>query len=278
MQAPRIKVAASHGCKSGGFTLIELLVVIAIIAILAALLLPVLSLAKIKTQAAQCMNQTRQITLAWNMYASDYNENVISSRKWMEGDVEDPSDPDFVDYNHCLDRSPLAPYIKHKTSVGTPGLFHCPGDHRVCTWSQYAGKPCCRSYSMNCYIGVGDNGLSLWQTDYFGYPKTSSLVRPGPVNTFVIIDEGPTINDAFFAIDMDTYDPLNWPGKRTIDCMASYHNKAGSLSYADGHSEIHKWRDARTCGIEFRGWSSPNNVDIDWIQSKSSARIQSPTR
>jgi len=73
-----------------------LLVVIAIIAILAALLLPALSLAKIKSQAAQCMNQTRQITLAWNMYASDYNENVIRSRKWMEGDVEDPSDPDFV--------------------------------------------------------------------------------------------------------------------------------------------------------------------------------------
>ena len=131
---------------------------------------------------------------------------------------------------------------------------------------------------MNSYIGVADDGLSLWNTDFIGYRKTTDLVRPGAANTFVMLDEGPTINDGFFATDMDTYDPLNWPGKHTTDCPASYHNKAGSFSFSDGHSEIHKWRDGRTWGIIAYGWSSPNNVDIDWLQSKSSAKINNRTR
>jgi hypothetical protein len=77
---------------------------------------------------------------------------------------------------------------------------------------------------------------------------------------------------------MDTYDPNDMPGKKTTDVPATYHDMAGSFSFADGHSEIHKWRDARTAEPKGWGWSSPNNLDIDWLQSKSSAKILRPTR
>ena len=98
------------------------------------------------------------------------------------------------------------------------------------------------------------------------------------MNTFVILDESPqSINDGFFAVPMDTYDPLNLPGKAFVDVPATYHNKCGSFSFADGHSEIHKWHDDRTITVPIFG-ASPNNKDLDWIQSKASAKVVNPTR
>lgn len=243
------------------FTLIELLVVIAIIAILAALLLPALTKAKVKAQNIMCMSNGKQLTLAWIMYAQDNNERVIDSRAWLPNDGGWFPSTDSTNIS-ILRGGALNPYVG-----GNYGVYKCP-----CDLHTYLGKPVVRSVSMSCYIGVG------WTAGFYVYYKLGDMNRPGPANTFVILDEGPTINDAFFATDMDTYDPQNMAGKHTTDAPATYHNKAGSLAFADGHSEIHKWRDARTYGILDYGWSSPNNRDIDWLQSKSSAKINNPTR
>src|SRR6476646_5958085 len=78
---PKVTVprCARRGCVCG-FTLIELLVVIAIIAILAAMLLPSLSRAQQKTQGVYCMNNTKQMTLAWTLYATDNSDKIVYNR------------------------------------------------------------------------------------------------------------------------------------------------------------------------------------------------------
>ncbi len=253
--------------KPLAFTLIELLVVIAIIAILAAMLLPALSKAKIRGQRIMCMNNTKQLTLAWTMYASDNNDRLATSRDWMGVGVDNPLGEDFIDLYKRLKDQLLGSYLG-----GNVKVYQCPGDPRKSAMPAYMGTPACRSVSMNSYIGVG------WSGDYLVYKKTSDLTRPGPVNTFVILDEGLSINDGFFATIMDSFDPNNMPAKATTDVPATYHAMAGSFSFADGHSEIHSWRDVRTSQPKGWGWSSPNNIDIDWLQSKSSAKAIRWTR
>jgi prepilin-type processing-associated H-X9-DG protein len=102
------------------------------------------------------------------------------------------------------------------------------------------------------------------------------MVRPPPTDIWVILDEREdSINDGWFAVSMNgtptpggTADPAAY---MIIDFPASYHSGAAGFSFADGHSEIHKWRDPRTMPALRRGQdlglrvSSPNNPDVAWF-------------
>src|SRR2546430_16099826 len=81
-------VTQCTGCEA--FTLIELLVIIAIIAILASLLLPVLATAKAKAQTINCINNSKQLTLCWVLYAGDNADRLVpniqfSTNSWVSG-------------------------------------------------------------------------------------------------------------------------------------------------------------------------------------------------
>ena len=76
---------------------------------------------------------------------------------------------------------------------------------------------------------------------------------------------------------MAGYDPIQPASWAFTDVPATYHSMSGSLSLADGHSEIHRWRDIRTTTAPVFA-ASPNNPDVDWLHSRSTAKIKNPTR
>ena len=256
------------GRGGGGFTLIELLVVIAIIAILAAMLLPVLSKAKIKALGIGCLNNTKQITLAWIMYAHDNDDKLLNSFYWTSGDMRFLPDATNL---LIFKTNTLSAYLG-----GTASVYKCPGDTH--TVPNYPNEIPVRSYSMNGFIGY-----NFWEPAFTAYIKMSGMTRPGPVNTFVILDECSGINDGFFATHMEGYDPKNPSLYNFGDVPATYHNIAGSFSFADGHSEIHRWLDGRTINVSKKipvplSTSLPNDQDVDWLMAKATYKIAGGTR
>lgn len=264
--------------QKGGFTLIELLVVIAIIAILASMLVPALTKAKGKAQGIRCMNNHRQLMIAWRMYVEDNDDNLPyvkhGPHQWVGGWLDfNASNRDNWDVAATLKKSILWKYCGNNVSI-----FKCPGDFSSVTIGGESRRRI-RSMSMLNWVGGrGENRPMNWSAnsgDWRIYRKLSHMRSPGPSKTFVFLDEREdSINDGMFVVDMGGY-PGRGRSYRIVDIPASYHNGSGGFSFADGHSELKKWKDPRTSAPFKRGVStpydrpSPNNQDIAWMQERA---------
>jgi prepilin-type N-terminal cleavage/methylation domain-containing protein len=271
--------------RSRGFTLIELLVVIAIIAILASLLLPGLAKAKTKAQGIACLNNHKQLALAWRLYAEESDDKITHAYGtpygWMGTSSLDFSgaNPSNWDINQDIAKSPLWVHTGK-----SPGIFKCPADKSFVkpTSGQFRGQAVARVRSMAMLNWVGGNMGTFggWSgAEWRVYLKLSDFVDPGPSRTFVFLDEREdSINDGFWVVEMRGY-----PDPKTtyiVDYPASYHNKAGGLSFADGHSEIKRWLDPRTTPKLRKGQGiplnvpSPNNPDVVWCQDRATRKLK----
>lgn len=270
---PRLQFHFGESLNDQAFTLIELLVVIAVIAILAAIILPSFSTAKQKAQGIYCINNSKQLMVALHLYANEAsgwlppNPDYASSNMWVKGEMENPGD---ATNRELLAQSLLAPY-----DGGSIDIFKCPGDK-----SDHV-----RTYSMSQAIGTKPNALTAvdgpwldgtrhhianhpWRT----YGRFAQMAKPGPSQLWIFMDENEfNINDGAFAVSMATPTEI-------IDWVGIYHNRSGGLAFADGHSEIHRWTDARSLAPKRVSAGphvqTPENSDILWLQSKTSALEQ----
>jgi prepilin-type N-terminal cleavage/methylation domain-containing protein/prepilin-type processing-associated H-X9-DG protein len=262
----------NQACRRGAsaFTLIELLVVIAIIAILASLLLPSLAKAKEKALGAKCVGNLKQLQLAWVLYADDFDGRLVlndhtrlqlstTNFTWCTGwmkqngaNFQAGSQTNPIFFMNAL----LGKYS------GNPGVYKCPSDKAKIPPHP---QPYVRSVSLNIWM----NDPATLPAAIAGNPAKKPFVRNAefgkPSNLFVFVHEDPNdLDDGVFRLDnvIPPYTVIE-------NAPAALHNLSTSLSFADGHVELHHWTViSMNNGVPITAKSN-NLTDATWLKTRA---------
>jgi prepilin-type processing-associated H-X9-DG protein len=200
------------------------------------MLLPALSKAKERARGIKCLSNTKQLTLGWITYQNDSQDNLMDPTKAIDQGLNYMiwgNDSRATNISGLVgDTALMAPYVR------APGVYKCASDNYQSPSS--AGERT-RSVAMNGALGGGPSFINSSPSpglNFFSAKKAQDLIRPGPSRIFVFLDEqADSLDDLLFMNN-----PGYAPGSELWrNLPAAYHDGAGSFSFADGHSEIHKW-------------------------------------
>ncbi len=262
--------------KKTGFTLIELLVVIAIIALLLAIVMPALSIAKMKAQGVVCLANLNGLSKAWTLYAEENDNEVVGAftgratepaYSWVEiaqdkNGNSRASGSTIEEKINGIEKGLLYSYINN------PKSYHCPGDKRFLkppVHTSYSGMGGYRSYSIVGGVrgvGNGANGRYI-DTQYWhieAHTKTTTIKSPGDKYIFVEEMDGRGYNMGSWVIDPTT--PDSW-----VDPIAIWHKDTSTFGFADGHGESHKWQQEKIIDMAQRQtfYVTAPGEDTEWM-------------
>jgi hypothetical protein len=220
------------------------------------------------------------------VYSVDFGAKLVAAMNgipyrpiWMTGNLDfTGGNLSNSDINQDIVNSPLWSYVGKASAC-----FKCPADYTYVTVAG-ARKPRVRTLSMSQVFGNGewlDGTLNSGQTVWRTYAKESDIVRA--TDTWVFIDEhADSINDSSLAVACTGNQDADAPGlSRIIDYPGSYHCGATGISFADGHSEVHKWRGKtiqppvvldNSGGLPLGVSSGDSWQDMHWLASRTTVR------
>ena len=292
-----------HRDRAFGFTLIELLVVIAIIAILAAMLLPALAKAKQRATTAACLNDEKQLALAWIMYSDDNIDLLVNLSTYTASPLT--TSPDGAPWRTDIYNSEQIPLPNLATSAGwqagieqgykkpTAGidgplyryapnadLVHCPGDKRYQLPYPAGATP--RSggpYSWDSYSGAAFlNGEGRASSN--NIKKRPAVTRPS--DKFIWVEGADMRGENVGSWGMNNYGTAAaaFSDAQFQDSPAAFHVTSATFNFCDGHAESHKWLDGSTIafandttkakdsgGTTQTAANNHKNPDLQWIGS-----------
>lgn len=194
-----------------GFTLIELLVVIAIIAILASILFPVFARAREKARQTSCLSNMKQLSLGFNMYAQDYDEQLPTN-------VYDANASGAQDAGDYTWRECIKPYAKNVQ------IYQCPS-YKNPGGTIYNGAPL--DYGQTAGYGIN---VQHWDPGAPTPPFNASLGQAEDASTVVVLLE----STGGESVGVQT----NAHGNPPSDAASIRHNGGENLAFMDGHA---KW-------------------------------------